>query len=117
MKESTKIISTTIVGTSLLTGAFVFAIFQFLPRHDHHEYSHPKGGMTADDSPVTVRGGSVTLRDAQGFYCTNGTCSATKDPTPDKSVITLDGVQLDTSKPPQTYLLNPQTNWALRHCA
>jgi hypothetical protein len=73
---------------------------------------------TADDSPVTVRGGSVTIRSANGFDCsakqstTPVPCTKTVDSNLDESVIYLDGVKDSTgSKPP--YPLTPPTNWSI----
>jgi hypothetical protein len=99
--------TTTIVGASLLTGVVAFATIHSLNQHKSNYYV-----LHADDSPVTVRGGSVTLRDVSGFNCTNGLCTTTMDSS-DKSVITLDRVQLDKTKPPQTFTLTPTTNWSL----
>jgi len=125
--ESTKIAGTT-AGTDRLSGSVVLGMLRIamilgLPLlvSCRTKVEVPQGGQGggggADDSPVTVRGGSVTLRDQQGFICpTNPSqpCSATTDQlsVSDKSVIMLDAVQLGKTNPPFT--LTPKTNWALK---
>lgn len=75
-----------------------------------------KGGG-ADDSPVTVRGGSLTLRAPKGFNCSSKLpCSATNDPlsASDMSVLLLGkGVLLNNSpNPPSPITTN--MNWVLK---
>jgi hypothetical protein len=121
--ESTKIDRTTIAGTGLLSRSVVLgvvrtAVLLGLPLLvSCHKGVGLLGAAGADDSPVTVRGGSVTLRAEHGFNCPAGLCMATNDSisVADKQVIALDGVQLDnstsTTLPP--YTLNPKMNWEL----
>jgi hypothetical protein len=123
VSESTKIDRTTIAGISLLSGfvvlvmlklAIILGFLRFTGAPPPPLAPSPTPtAANADDSPVTVRGGSVTIRDSQGFTCANQLCSATVDSS-DKSVITLDRVRLDQAKPPQTYTLNPKMNWSLK---
>lgn len=123
MKEFTKIDRTTITGTrpsrgSVALGVVRMAMILGLPLLVSCERKVIKEvKFTADDSPVTVRGGSVSLRAATGFNRSTAPphsqpCTTTNNLNPDKSVITLEGVQAtDGSKPP--YNLTPSANWSL----
>jgi hypothetical protein len=118
--ESTKIDRTTIAGTGLLSRSVVLGVVRIavilgLPLLvSCHKGVGLLGVAGADDSPVTVRGGSVTLRAPSGFNCPkNQPCSGTNNSVPisDKSVIFLGKGVLPNPNPSSP--LSTNVNWQL----
>jgi hypothetical protein len=111
--ESTKIIGRTIVGTSLLTGVIVFAMLHFLCRPEHKARL-----AAADDSPVTVRGGSIVARGGTNSWSPVGTTGTIQSIAVGNgkmaSSVYLDGVALPkTNAPIAVPFTGLTTNWEL----